>query len=216
MSSVYGKALKLSIFGESHSAAIGMTLDGIPAGFRIKTDELREFMSRRSAARYDFATTRHEADIPEFLCGIENGTTCGTPITAIIRNEDIRKADYENIRAIPRPGHADYTSYVKYGGNGAGSGGGHASGRITAALCAAGGICMQILAERGISVISRIRSIGNIADIGELTDSTAHKSFPTVDEAKGAEMQRLIREAKGDSCGGIPLAGAAVELPFQK
>ena len=116
MSSMYGDNLKLSVFGQSHAAAIGMTLDGIPAGLPVDMTALQAFLARRAPGQNGFSTTRKEADTPEFLCGISDGFTCGAPVTAIIRNTNTRSGDYDNLRDCPRPGHADYTAQIKYGG----------------------------------------------------------------------------------------------------
>ena len=113
MSSVFGENLKLSIFGQSHGPAIGMTLDGIPAGNPVDLDGLNAFLSRRAPGKSPLATGRKEADRPEFLSGLVGGFTCGAPITAVIYNQDARPADYSPNRDIPRPGHADFTSEVE-------------------------------------------------------------------------------------------------------
>ena len=205
MSSSYGEKIRLTIFGQSHSPAIGMTLEGIPAGEKIDIDELKAFLSRRAPGKQAYATKRKEADIPEFLCGVVDNITCGVPITAIIRNTDTRPTDYSQLKRIPRPGHADYTAEVKYGGHQDYSGGGHFSGRLTAPLCIAGGIAKQLLSREGISIISRIKSVGSIEDNGELCEPTAEKSFPVVDDRQGKLMQELIARIKaaGDSVGGM-------------
>ncbi len=214
MSSTYGENIRLSIFGQSHSPAIGMTLEGIPAGEHIDFDQLQRFMERRAPGRKAYSTARREADVPEFLSGVRGEYTCGTPLTAIIRNGDTRSKDYAAFSAVPRPGHADYTADVKYFGYQDYAGGGHFSGRLTAPLCIAGGICLQILKRQGIEVISRIKSIGNVTDESPLLSSTAGKDFPTVDEAAGKAMQEAIEQARmqGDSLGGI-IECAVLGLP---
>ena len=160
-------------------------------------------MDRRSPGRSPLSTARREADVPRFLSGLNGSVTTGEDITAVIENTDVRSADYEILSAVPRPGHADYTAYVKYGR--IEPGGGPFSGRMTAALCIAGGICLQLLEQAGISVLSRIRSIGPVNDRGQLLSSTADKPFPVVDEAQGEAMAQAILEAKvaGDSLGGV-------------
>lgn len=205
MSSSYGENLRLGIFGQSHSAAIGVTIEGIPAGERVDMDELQRFLSRRAPGQGAWSTARREADAPEFLSGIVGGVTCGAPIAAIIRNTNTRSQDYAALADTPRPGHADYTAEVKYFGAQDKSGGGHFSGRLTAPLCIAGGICKQLLAREGIEIISRIAAIGAVEDEGELISSTADKPFPCVSDARAADMLSLIAEAKaeGDSVGGI-------------
>lgn len=214
MSSSYGENLHLTIFGQSHSPAIGMTLEGIPAGEQINFEALQRFLERRAPGRNAYSTARKEADAPEFLSGLRGDTTCGVPLTAIIRNGDTRSKDYAPFSAVPRPGHADYTANVKYFGHQDYAGGGHFSGRLTAPLCIAGGVCLQILQRHGIEVISRIRAIGPVEDPSPLTASTAEKAFPTVDEAAGEAMQAAIAQAKaqGDSLGGV-IECAVLGLP---
>ncbi|MGN0982467.1 MAG: chorismate synthase [Candidatus Limivicinus sp.] len=214
MSSTYGENLHLTIFGQSHSPAIGMTLEGIPAGEQIDFEALQRFLERRAPGRNAYSTARKEADAPEFLSGLRGDTTCGVPLTAIIRNGDTRSKDYAPFSAVPRPGHADYTANVKYFGYQDYAGGGHFSGRLTAPLCIAGGVCLQILQRHGIEVISRIHSIGDVEDTAPLTASTAEKAFPTVDEAAGEAMQAAIAQAKaqGDSLGGV-IECAVLGLP---
>ncbi len=205
MASSIGSNIKLTIFGQSHSAAIGMTLEGLPAGIKIDFDKLEAFTSRRAPGKNAYSTARKEADKPEFISGLRDGVTCGAPLTAIIRNTDTRSNDYSELKVLPRPGHADFTASVKYGGYQDYAGGGHFSGRLTAPLCVAGGIVLQILEGLGITVISRIASIGDVSDDGELTESTANKPFPTVSDEKAIKMQECIASAKseGDSVGGI-------------
>ena len=205
MSSSYGENLHLTIFGQSHAPAIGVTLEGIPAGQRIDFEELQRFLDRRAPGRSEFATPRKEADRPEFLSGLVEDVTCGAPLTAIIRNTNTRSGDYRNLAVVPRPGHADYTAAVKYGGAQDTAGGGHFSGRLTAPLCIAGGICLQLLQREGIEIVSRIAAIAGVEDSGELTASTAEKAFPVVDDARGAKMREAIAAAKaeGDSVGGV-------------
>ena len=214
MSSSYGENLHLTIFGQSHSPAIGMTLEGIPAGEQIDFEALQRFLERRAPGRNAYSTARREADTPEFLSGLRGDTTCGVPLTAIIRNGDTRSKDYAPFSAVPRPGHADYTANVKYFGCQDYAGGGHFSGRLTAPLCIAGGVCLQILKRRGIEVISRIRAIGDVEDSSPLTVSTAEKAFPTVIDTAGEAMQAAIAQARaqGDSLGGV-IECAVLGLP---
>lgn len=164
MSSTYGENLKISIFGQSHSEAIGVVIDGLPAGFEVDMDELGEFLSRRAPGQGKHTTSRKEPDRPEFLSGLAGGKTCGAPLAALIRNTNTRSSDYDNIRDIPRPGHADFAARIKYGGAEDVSGGGHFSGRLTAPLCIAGGIALQILKEKGITVKAEIKEIGGKKD----------------------------------------------------
>lgn len=222
MSSTYGRNIKISIFGQSHSEAIGVVVDGLPPGFKIDLEELRRFMERRAPGRNSHSTQRREADIPEFLSGLSGGVTCGAPLSAIIRNKDTRSSDYDSLRDVPRPGHADYTAQMKYKGSQDIAGGGHFSGRLTAPLCAAGGICLQILASKGIDIAAHIASIGSIGDAR--FDAAAvgradflglrNAGFPVLDAARGERMLAAVEEARqnGDSLGGI-IECAAVGVP---
>ncbi len=164
MSSTYGENLTLTIFGQSHGAAIGMTLDGIPAGLAVDFGSLQQFLNRRAPGQNDWSTPRREEDRPDFLSGIVDGFTCGAPLAAVIQNKNTRSEDYENLKDHPRPGHADYTAQIKYGGFQDAAGGGHFSGRLTAPLCIAGGLCNQWLADMGIQIGAHITCIGGIKD----------------------------------------------------
>lgn len=211
MSSTYGEKLKLSIFGQSHGPAIGMTLDGIPAGLPVDLAALQTFLNRRAPGQNQFSTSRKEADVPEFLSGIVDGYTCGAPISAIIRNSNTRSGDYSNLKDCPRPGHADYPAQIKYNGYQDIAGGGHFSGRLTAPLCIAGGLCKQWLAQRGVRIGAHINMIAGIADepvrwdwLNPDLDAVAC-DFPVLNTAAGQKMQEVIAAAKadGDSVGGI-------------
>lgn len=205
MSSIYHGSLSVSIFGQSHAPAIGVTLDGLPAGERIDLDALSRFLARRAPGSSPLSTPRKEADMPEILCGLSNGITCGAPLTAIIRNTNTRSQDYDTLRDVPRPGHADYTAQMKFSGAQDAAGGGHFSGRLTAPLCIAGGICLQFLQRAGISVFARIMSIAGITDHAPFTGPVSGKPFPVVTDALGEQMQSAILAAKsdGDSVGGV-------------
>jgi len=221
MSSEFGNILKTSIFGQSHGKAIGVTMQGLPAGEAIDLEELDRFLARRKPGKSPLSTARKEADAPVFLSGLENGVTCGTPLCAIIENSDQRSGDYSELADKPRPGHADYTAYVKWNGQADMRGGGHFSGRLTAPLCIAGGIAKQILARRGIHVGAHLAAIGGVQDedfplypTKELFDSVAAKDFPVLNDSAGEAMQAVILEAKNglDSVGGI-IECAAIGLP---
>ena len=209
MSSTCGENLKLSIFGQSHGAAIGMTLDGIPAGLPVDLERLQAFLNRRAPGRNDYSTPRREEDRPEFLSGILNGFTCGAPMAAIIRNTNTRSGDYADLRDCPRPGHADYTAQVKYGGYQDSAGGGHFSGRLTAPLCIAGGLCKQWLEARGICIGAHIAAIADVQDapfdpVHPRLDAV-HADFPVLDAAAGEKMREAVADARReqDSVGGI-------------
>ena len=209
MSSTYGDNLKLSIFGQSHGPAVGMTLDGIPAGLPVDLEELQRFLDRRAPGNNSWSTPRKEADRPEFLGGIYDGYTCGAPIAAVIRNNNTRSSDYNTLKDSPRPGHADYTAQIKYGGFQDAAGGGHFSGRVTASLCIAGGLCLQWLREIGIRIDAHILRIGSVQDMAydpcDPHVPPIQEAFPVIDAEAGTAMQKLIQEIKlqGDSVGGI-------------
>ena len=206
MSSFYhGEVLELSIFGQSHSPAIGMSLSGLPAGFAIDMDELSAFLRRRAPGQNAWSTPRKEADAPEFLSGLVGNVTCGAPLSAIIRNTNTRSQDYSNLVDVPRPGHADYTAQVKFGGFQDVAGGGHFSGRLTAPLCIAGGICKQLLHEKGIEVMARIDAIAGIRDTAEFDAPVAQKDFPATSDEAAEKMKAAIAQARAeeDSVGGI-------------
>lgn len=222
MSGVWGNKIKYSIFGESHGKAIGITIDGLQSGIEIDLDEVNKEMRRRAPGRNKLSTARAEKDEFEILSGIFNGKTTGTPICAIIRNSDKHSKDYEKTKNLMRPGHADYTGFVKYDGFNDYRGGGHFSGRLTAPIVFAGAIAKQVLAKRNILVGSHIKSIGNIEeeyfnpiDIKEDTLKTLkNKEFATIDDSKGKLMQEEILKAKEDmnSVGGI-IECAILNLP---
>ncbi len=213
MASYLGEHIHVSVFGQSHSPAIGVVVDGLPAGERVDMEELGRFLKRRAPGQNATSTPRKEADLPQFLSGLVDDVTCGAPLAALIENTNTRSQDYAQLRDKPRPGHADFTAQVKYGGFQDVAGGGHFSGRLTAPLCIAGGICLQILKRRGIEVAAHIASIAGEADrpfdpMGESVetlDALKRAPFPVLDEKAGERMRKVILQAKeeGDSVGGI-------------
>ena len=212
MSSCYGKNVKISIFGQSHSEAIGVVIDGLPWGFQPDMQALSDFMTRRAPGQNELGTARKEADRVEILSGLVNGKTCGAPLAAAIKNTNAHSADYENIMDIPRPGHADFTAHMKFGGCQDVSGGGHFSGRLTAPLCIAGAICKQILEREGICIGAHIDSVAGISDdkFNPMIVSAADfervlaNGFPVLNAEAGEKMRAAILAAKaeGDSVGG--------------
>lgn len=215
MASVYGNALRLSIFGQSHSPAIGCSIDGLPAGIAVDLDRLQAFLDRRAPGRSATSTARREADAPEFIAGITNGHTNGAPVAAIIRNDNTRSRDYDELRRKPRPGHADWPADVKYRGYQDVAGGGHFSGRLTAPLCVAGGIALQALEARGIRIAAHIASLGPepICDTPldpmkpnrVQLDAILANPLPCVSASAATRMRACILDAKNDldSVGGI-------------
>ncbi len=218
----YGKNIRLTIYGGSHDERIGMILSGVPAGVKIDMDKLLSFMKRRAPGQNAYSTKRREPDIPVFLSGICDGITNGEDIEAVIYNTNQRSSDYSCLTDIPRPSHADYAAIVKYGGNVDLRGGGHFSGRLTAPMCIAGGICLQMLEQKGIHIAAHIHSIAGVCDcdFDAVNVSTrdfaalSQNPFPTIDTGAGLAMQEKIEAARldGDSVGGV-IECAAIGLP---
>ena len=171
MSSSFGENIQFSVFGQSHSEAIGIVVDGLPAGESLDMKRIAEFMARRAPGRNPGDTPRREADEVRVLSGLVNGVTCGAPLCAVIENTDTRPGDYEKLRHVPRPGHADFALGEKFRGFQDIRGGGHASGRLTAPLCFAGAVCVQILARRGVTVCASIIKTGDVEDARRRGDS---------------------------------------------
>lgn len=208
----YGKNIKLDIRGGSHDPEISMTLSGLPAGIAVDTAVLQAFMARRAPGQNAWSTPRKEADLPHFKSGVTKGEdgllyTDGTPIEAVIYNTNTRSSDYDF--DVPRPGHADLAARLKYGDAVDLRGGGHFSGRLTALMCVAGGICLQYLAAKGICIGAHALSIGGVSDLAldpvrcEIP-AYAQADFPTLDAAACKCMQEKIAAARaeGDSVGG--------------
>ncbi len=221
MSSEFGNLLRVSVFGQSHGRAIGVIMDGLPAGEAVDLALLDAFLERRRPGKNALSTSRRESDLPQFLSGLENGVTCGAPLCAVIENGDAHSLDYAELRDKPRPGHADYAAFLKWGGAADLRGGGHFSGRLTAPLCIAGGIAKQILARRGIFVGAHLASVGTVEDVPfplhptqGLFDALAAKPLPVLDDGAGAQMRCVILDAQqvGDSVGGV-IECAAIGLP---
>ena len=181
MKNTYGSALALTIFGESHGAAIGAVLDGLAAGVPVDEEFIAAQMEKRRAKKGGLSTSRIEADKVRFLSGVYNGRTTGTAITMVIENTNTRSGDYAKTLGLCRPGHADYTAHVKYGGFEDFRGGGHFSGRITAALCAAGALCQSMLLAKGIRVATHAARIAGVED----------EAFALEPEALNAQLEAL-------------------------
>ena len=209
MLSEFGKALKIQIFGESHGEAIGCVISGLPAGEAIDLEELQAFMNRRAPGG-KLATKRKEPDIPKLLSGIKDGKTTGAPLCAIIENTDTRSGVYA-FGDTPRPSHADYTAKMRYGDSVDMRGSGHFSGRLTAPLCIAGGICKQLLARKGIFIGAHLQSVGRFMDEDfplypskELFDGIAAKAIPAISDDSAELFADEIEAARMalDSVGG--------------
>ena len=213
MGSFFGDKIRISVFGESHGTAMGVIIDGLPAGEEIDMNEVYVQMQRRAPGGDKTATPRKEADFPEVLSGMLNGKTTGAPLAAVIHNTNTRSSDYGNLISSPRPGHADYTAYLKYGGCNDIRGGGHFSGRLTANIVFAGAAARQILKRKGITIAAHIYSIGNAYDApfepcgitDELTDKLNKSKFALVNDDCENSMRELVEAARldGDSVGGI-------------
>ncbi|MDP2891941.1 MAG: chorismate synthase [Bacillota bacterium] len=222
MGSIWGEKLKISVFGESHGEAIGVVLDGFPAGMALDSGEIAAMMAKRAPGKAAFATSRKEEDLPEILSGLHNGITTGAPICAIIRNTSQRSADYSALLGKPRPGHADYTAGVKYNGYNDTRGGGHFSGRLSAPLLFAGAACMQALKKHGIAIGAHALEIAGVRDESfdpvkidkKILKQIEKKEFPVLNDEAGEEMvaRILAAEHAGDSVGGI-VECAIVNIP---
>ena len=220
MSSRIGNKITLQIFGESHQAAIGAVLDGLPAGEAIDEEALSALMARRAAKSDGTTTARKESDSVQILSGVRNGFTTGAPLALTIANADVRSADYQP--TLPRPSHADYPAFMRYGKHWDYRGGGQFSGRLTAAMTAAGGICLQILQRKGVTVAAQVLSIGAVSgkafDALCPTERELHAvndaAFPASDTVVAEQMLLQIKNAaaEGDSVGGV-IEACAIGLP---
>lgn len=207
----FGRHLKISIFGQSHSEAIGVTCEGLPAGTPIDEEELYDFLRRRAPGQ-SLTSPRLESDRPRFITGVSGGKTNGAPLTAIIQNTNTRSRDYTELRIKPRPGHSDYPAAVKFQGNNDIAGGGQFSARLTAPLCVIGGIVLSVLRREGIEIAAHLKSVGTVYDRSfdpvkpDMKDFFAlrHADFPVLDKAAGEQMRSLIDKARMqlDSVGG--------------
>jgi chorismate synthase len=222
MASIWGRNIKISVFGESYSKAIGVTIDGLPAGVKIDFDQIYFNLKKRSPGRNSISSGRRELDIPEILCGIKDNTTTGSPLTAVFYNNDLRQKDYDSINYLPRPSHADFTAYKKYKGFNDYRGGGHFSGRLTCPITFAGSIALQILQHKNIKVSAHIKSIFNIFDdefdpcniSQEIINKLRGSDFPLICPKIKNEMAEVIERAKADndSVGGT-VECAVIGLP---
>ena len=210
MSSMMGNKIKISVFGQSHSKGIGVVIDGLPAGKKIDIEKVMAFMERRAPGRNAYSTKRREPDTPEILSGLVNDTTCGAPLCMVIYNQNQNSSDYNNIMDTPRPSHADFSGAMRYNGFNDVAGGGHFSGRLTAPLCFAGAVCMQILEDMGVDIQAHILSIKDVKDdkfnptnVDKL--EIGKKEFPVINDEKGIEMKAEIEKARlqMDSVGGV-------------
>lgn len=219
MSCSFGNKIKITIFGQSHSEAIGVVIDGLPAGFKLDTDRVATFMARRAPGQNDLSTPRKEADAVKILSGVVDNVTCGSPLCAIIENTNTRSGDYDKLRFVPRPSHSDFAAMMKHNGFNDIRGGGNFSGRLTAPLCFAGAVCIQMLEKKGIHIGAHISSIGKVEDkkfdaVNVNKNDFVLTAFPVIDEKQGELMRKEIYDAKstGDSVGGT-IECAVVGMP---
>ena len=212
MSATWGNNLRLTVFGESHGVCIGGVLDGLPPGLEIDMDRVAFQMERRAPGRSEVATLRRETDVPEILSGMFQGKTTGAPLSFIIRNQNTKSNDYDELRAKMRPSHADYTGFVKYNGFNDYRGGGHFSGRVTASIVFAGAICEQLLKKSGIFVGSYVTLLGKIPcdSPGKewssvVAESLKNEVLPIWNEnQKRSALERIEAvRAEGNSVGGV-------------
>ena len=218
MKNTFGNSISLTLFGESHGAMIGAVLDGLAPGIAVDEDFIRAQLDKRRPVG-KISTARHEADKFQIVSGVFEGKTTGTPLTVLIPNTAQHSKDYSATRSLARPGHADYTAYAKYHGYEDYRGGGHFSGRVTAALVAAGAILISALREKGIAIGTHIASCGGVADKGFEDIEADIKmlndlDFAVLDSGRGEEMKAAIEAAakEGDSVGGV-LETAVVGMP---
>ncbi|MDR1801999.1 MAG: chorismate synthase [Treponema sp.] len=213
MSSNIGNKLKVQLFGQSHSRAVGVVMDGLPAGEKIDMERVAAFLRRRAGGKNSWSTPRTEPDVPNIVSGLVDDVTCGAPLCALFENTNTRGGDYEELRAVPRPSHADYTAFVKHSAHNDVNGGGHFSARLTLPLCFAGAVCLQLLERKGVAIDAHIRSIGDIVDEPLNTlcanDAPVDHNFPVLSPPAGEKMVSAIEAAaaEGDSLGGIVECG---------
>lgn len=205
MSSTFGKIIKITLFGESHSTCVGLTIDGLRSGIKIDEEQINKDLSLRKTVDY-LSTSRNEEDKVEFLSGLFNGYTTGSPLTFVIKNKDVNSSSYSN--DIIRPSHADITSKIKYQGYNDYRGGGHFSGRLTVPLIVLGSICKQELSKMNIIIGSHIKNIGNIED-DTITEpkqiiDLLNSPFPVINKHKEKLMKQTIKNIsqEKDSIGG--------------
>ena len=218
MENSLGQLFTITSFGESHGSCVGVIIDGCPAGLPITEADIQSEVNKRKPGLSAGATARVEEDRVEILSGVFNGTTTGAPICLLIRNKDIDSSEYERMRFLPRPGHADYTAFMKYGGFSDYRGGGRFSGRLTATFVMAGAVAKKLLEKLGIEVLAHTIEIGGIrADpkrVGEIRENAVKNPLKCADLAAAEEMAKLIDRVKeeGDSIGGV-VEGIALNVP---
>ena len=231
MPSTMGRALRVTVFGQSHSPAVGCVVEGLPAGMKVDLDALAAFIARRAPGANPWDTPRREADLPRIVSGLNpDGETCGAPLAAVIENTNTRSGDYDNILSVPRPGHADFAAWAKWHGAQDVPGGGHFSGRLTGPLCVAGGLALQWLSAQGVRVAAHVAELAGVEDeplaaldnapeaqarLARQMDALADgRRMPAIDVAAGERMVEAVMAARaeGDTVGGV-VECAATGLP---
>jgi len=218
MGNILGKLFTITSFGESHGKCIGVIIGGCPAGLTISEDDIQEELEKRKPQKSPASTTRTEEDKAEILSGTMDGITTGAPLCLIVSNKDADSEAYEQMRYLPRPGHADYTAFVKYGGFNDYRGGGIFSGRTTAGLVMAGAVAKKIINRFGIEIIAHTVQIGNIkaraTNINMIREEAAKNPLNCADPLAAEKMTVAIKKAKGenDSLGGV-VEGIALNVP---
>ena len=213
-----GKLFTITSFGESHGKCVGIIIDGCPAGLPITEEDIQREVDKRKPGVWVIATARVEEDRVEIVSGIFNGRTTGAPIGLLIWNRDVDSSEYERTRFLPRPGHADYTAFMKYGGFNDFRGGGRFSGRITATFVMAGAIAKRLLSLIGIEVLAHTVEIGGIkaklTGFDEIKENVDQNPVKCADLRAAEKMSRVIEKAKeeGDSVGGV-IEGIALNVP---
>ncbi len=200
----FGKVFRITTFGESHGPAIGVVLDGVPPGLKLSEADIQADLDRRRPGQSGVSTPRSEADRAEILSGVFEGLTTGAPVAVLIRNADSDSSQYDNIRGLFRPGHADFTYFMKYGGYDY-RGGGRASGRETACRVAAGAVARRLLAHWGVRVRAAAVQVAGVAAqrwVDEEIDRNPVRA-PDLDAASRMEKRILEASAAGDSVGGV-------------
>lgn len=222
MPSSFGNTLRVTVFGQSHSAGVGCVVEGLPSGIAVDQERIARFMARRAPGNAPWTTPRKEKDAVRILSGLNpDGRTCGAPLAAVIENTNTRSQDYGNIMGVPRPGHADFAAWAKWHGEQDIPGGGHFSGRLTGPLCIAGAICLQWLEQQGIRIAAHVDECAGVADehfcaldnspaaaerLRAQMDALANgREFPAIDKGAAKRMTEAIMAAKAqkDSVGGV-------------
>lgn len=222
MPSSFGNTLRVTVFGQSHSAGVGCVVEGLPSGIAVDQERIARFMARRAPGNAPWTTPRKEKDAVRILSGLNpDGRTCGAPLAAVIENTNTRSQDYGNIMGVPRPGHADFAAWAKWHGEQDIPGGGHFSGRLTGPLCIAGAICLQWLEQQGIRIAAHVDECAGVADehfcaldnspaaaerLRAQMDALADgREFPAIDKDTAKRMTEAIMAARAqkDSVGGV-------------